>query len=85
MDLNQLLAGRQFGAHVATIPTTSPSQIFFKMLDYKDLIPCCTGRIQREVALRMASAPVSKAFGILSVLIQAWYDVEYLFTPSTRM
>ncbi len=50
------------------------------MLDYKDLIPCCTGMIQREVALRMASEPGNKAYGILSVLIQAWYDVEYLFT-----
>ena len=50
------------------------------MLDYKELIPCCTGMIQREVALRIASAPGTKAYGILSVLIQAWYDVEYLFT-----
>ena len=48
--------------------------------DNKDLIPCCTGMIQREVALRMASEPGNKAYGILSVLIQAWYDVEYLFT-----
>ena len=50
------------------------------MLDNRDLIPCCTGMIQREVALRIASQPGTKAYGILSVLIQAWYDVEYLFT-----
>jgi 16S rRNA (adenine1518-N6/adenine1519-N6)-dimethyltransferase len=50
------------------------------MLDNKELIPCCTGMIQREVAQRMASAPGTKAYGILSVLIQAWYEVEYLFT-----
>ena len=50
------------------------------MLDNKDLIPCCTGMIQREVALRIASEPGNKAYGILSVLIQAWYHVEYLFT-----
>ena len=50
------------------------------MLDNKDLMPCGTGMIQREVALRMASAPGNKAYGILSVLTQAWYDVEYLFT-----
>ena len=50
------------------------------MLDNKHLIPCCTGMIQREVALRIASQPGTKAYGILSVLIQAWYDVEYLFT-----
>ena len=50
------------------------------MLDNKDLIPCCTGMIQHEVALRMASQPGNKQYGILSVLIQAWYHVEYLFT-----
>ena len=50
------------------------------MLEYKDLIPCCTGMIQREVALRIAAQPGNKTYGILSVLIQAWYDVEYLFT-----
>ena len=56
------------------------SQIFFKMLDYKNLIPCCTGMIQKEVAERIAAGPGSKTYGILSVLIQAWYKVEYLFT-----
>ena len=50
------------------------------MLDNKDLIPCCTGMIQKEVAERIASHPGTKAFGILSVMIQAWYNVEYLFT-----
>ena len=50
------------------------------MLDNRDLIPCCTGMIQHEVALRMASKPGNKQYGILSVLMQAWYDVEYLFT-----
>ena len=50
------------------------------MLDNKELIPCCTGMIQREVAQRMAAQPGSKAYGILSVLMQAWYEVEYLFT-----
>ena len=61
-------------------PYNISSQIFFKMLEYKDLIPCCTGMIQKEVAERMAAAPGSKTYGILSVLIQAWYRVEYLFT-----
>ena len=50
------------------------------MLDYRELIPCCTGMIQREVAQRLASPPGNKAYGILSVMIQAWYNVEYLFT-----
>ena len=68
--------------HVLTgnYPYDISSQIFFKMLDNKDLIPCCTGMIQHEVALRMASQPGNKQYGILSVLIQAWYHVEYLFT-----
>ncbi len=79
MDLNKLFDGRQF-VLTGNYPYDISSQIFFKMLDYKDLIPCCTGMIQREVAQRMAAVPGTKAFGILSVLIQAWYDVEYLFT-----
>ena len=79
MDLNNLFNGRQF-VLTGNYPYDISSQIFFKVLDNKDLIPCCTGMIQREVALRIASAPGSKSYGILSVLIQAWYDVEYLFT-----
>ena len=47
---------------------------------YKDRIPCCSGMIQKEVAERMAAPPGSKTYGILSVLLQAWYDIEYLFT-----
>ena len=79
MDLTSLFGGGQF-VLTGNYPYDISSQIFFKMIDNKDLIPCCTGMIQREVALRMASAPGCKAYGILSVLIQAWYNVEYLFT-----
>lgn len=79
MDLTTVFNGRKF-VLTGNYPYDISSQIFFKMLDNKDLIPCCTGMIQREVAQRMASAPCTKAYGILSVLIQAWYDVEYLFT-----
>lgn len=79
MDLARLFDGQPF-VLTGNYPYDISSQIFFKMLDNKDLIPCCTGMIQREVAQRMASAPGTKAYGILSVLIQAWYDVEYLFT-----
>ena len=79
MDLTKVFDGKQF-VLTGNYPYDISSQIFFKMLDNKDLIPCCTGMIQREVAQRMASAPGNKAYGILSVLIQAWYDVEYLFT-----
>jgi 16S rRNA (adenine1518-N6/adenine1519-N6)-dimethyltransferase len=79
MNLNEVFDGRPF-VLTGNYPYDISSQIFFKMLDNRDLIPCCTGMIQREVALRMASEPGNKAYGILSVLIQAWYNVEYLFT-----
>ena len=79
MDLSKVFDGRQF-VLTGNYPYDISSQIFFKMLDNKDLIPCCTGMIQREVAQRMASQPGNKQYGILAVLIQAWYDVEYLFT-----
>ena len=78
MDLHEVFEGRQF-VLTGNYPYDISSQIFFKMLDNKDLIPCCTGMIQHEVALRMASQPGNKQYGILSVLIQAWYHVEYLF------
>ena len=79
MDLRELFQGQQF-VLTGNYPYDISSQIFFKMLDNRDLIPCCTGMIQREVALRISAQPGSKTYGILSVLIQAWYDVEYLFT-----
>ena len=79
MDLDKVFDGARF-VLTGNYPYDISSQIFFKMLDNKDLIPCCTGMIQREVALRIASEPGTKAYGILSVLIQAWYDTEYLFT-----
>ena len=79
MDLREVFDGQQF-VLTGNYPYDISSQIFFKMLDNKDLIPCCTGMIQHEVAVRMASQPGNKQYGILSVLIQAWYNVEYLFT-----
>ncbi len=79
MDLSKVFDGQQF-VLTGNYPYDISSQIFFKMLDNKDLIPCCTGMIQHEVAVRMASQPGNKQYGILSVLIQAWYHVEYLFT-----
>ena len=79
MDLNRVFEGRPF-VLTGNYPYDISSQIFFKMLDNKDLIPCCTGMIQREVAERIASKPGNKQYGILSVMIQAWYDTEYLFT-----
>ena len=79
MDLRQVFGGKTF-VLTGNYPYDISSQIFFKMLDDKELIPCCTGMIQREVALRIASKPGSRQYGILSVMIQAWYDTEYLFT-----
>lgn len=79
MDLAKLFDGSPF-VLTGNYPYNISSQIFFKMLEYKDLIPCCTGMIQKEVAERIAAAPGSKTYGILSIFIQAWYKVEYLFT-----
>ena len=79
MRLEEAFGGRQF-VLTGNYPYNISSQIFFKMLDNKELIPCCTGMIQKEVAERIAASPGCKAYGILSVMIQAWYKVEYLFT-----
>lgn len=84
MDLSKLFGGRPF-VLTGNYPYNISSQIFFKMLDNKDLIPCCTGMIQKEVAERMAAGPGSKTYGILSVLMQAWYRVEYLFTVGEQV
>ena len=65
---------------IGNYPYNISSQIFFHILDYRESIPCCSGMLQREVAERLAAPPGGKARGILSVLLQAWYDVEYLFT-----
>lgn len=79
MQLDRTFGGREF-LLTGNYPYNISSQIFFKMLEYRHLIPVCTGMIQKEVAERLAAAPGSKVYGILSVLIQLWYDVEYLFT-----
>ena len=67
-------------AIIGNFPYNISSQIFFKVLDYKDQIPEVVGMVQKEVAERIAEKPGSKTYGILSVLLQAWYDIEYLFT-----
>lgn len=78
MDLGSLFPG-EF-AVIGNFPYNISSQIFFKILDHKDLIPQVVCMIQKEVAERIAEKPGSKTYGILSVLLQAWYDIEYLFT-----
>lgn len=84
MNINRTFDGNPF-VLTGNYPYNISSQIFFKMLDNKELIPCCTGMIQKEVAERIAAGPGSKTYGILSVLIQAWYEVEYLFTVSEHV
>jgi 16S rRNA (adenine1518-N6/adenine1519-N6)-dimethyltransferase len=78
LDLSALFPGKF--CVIGNYPYNISSQIFFKVLDYKDKIPCCSGMLQKEVAERLASKPGKKAFGIISVLLQVWYDIEYLFT-----
>lgn len=84
LDLGGIFDGRKFGV-IGNYPYNISSQIFFKILDYKDLVPVCSGMLQREVAERLAAREGTKARGILSVLLQAWYDVEYLFTVSEHV
>ena len=84
MNLHEVFGGCPF-VLTGNYPYNISSQIFFKMVENKDLIPCCTGMIQKEVAERMAASPGSKTYGVLSVLIQAWYDVEYLFTVNENV
>lgn len=79
MHLDHTFQGRQF-LLTGNYPYNISSQIFFKLLDNRELILCCTGMIQKEVAERLAAAPGCKAYGILSILVQLWYDVTYLFT-----
>jgi len=79
MDLKKLYGDKPF-CIIGNYPYNISTQIFFKVLDYRDQVLCCSGMLQREVAQRIAEPPGSKAYGILSVLLQAWYDIEYLFT-----
>ena len=80
LDLKEIM-GEKF-CIIGNYPYNISSQIFFKVLENKDFVPCCSGMIQKEVAERIASKPGCKAYGILSVLLQAYYDIEYLFTVS---
>ncbi len=83
LDLNKLYDGNF--CVIGNYPYNISSQIFFKVLDHRDRITCCSGMLQKEVAERIAAGPGSKTYGILSVLLQAWYDIEYLFTVSEHV
>lgn len=80
MDADELFPGDTQFCVIGNYPYNISSQIFFKVLDWRDRIPCCSGMLQREVARRLAAGPGSRERGILSVLLQAWYDIDYLFT-----
>jgi len=67
-------------AVIGNFPYNISSQIFFKVLENREQIPEVVGMIQKEVAERISAPPGSKTYGILSVLLQAFYDIEYLFT-----
>ena len=84
MNLDELFGGEDFCV-IGNYPYNISSQIFFRVLDYKNKVRCCSGMLQREVAERLAAKPGTKSRGILSVLLQAWYDVEYLFTVSEHV
>lgn len=83
-DFLKMHLDRTFGGGLFVLTGNYPynisSQIFFKMLDFKEYIPCCTGMIQKEMAERLAARPGTKAYGIITILLGLWYDVEYLFT-----
>ena len=78
MDLDTLIDGEM--VLIGNYPYNISSQIFFKVLDHKDKIPLVSGMLQKEVAERICAAPGGKVYGILSVLLQAWYDCRYLFS-----
>ena len=83
MDLRE-----KFGEQVKVIgnfPYNISSQIFFKIIENRDIVPECVGMIQKEVAVRIAEPPGSREYGILSVLLSVYYDIEYLFTVSEHV
>lgn len=72
-------------AIIGNFPYNISSQIFFKVIENRSKVTEVTCMIQREVAQRICSAPGSKVYGILSVLLQAWYDIDYLFTVNENV
>lgn len=75
----QKLAGQKFNV-IGNFPYNISSQIMFKVLENKNSVDYVVGMFQKEVAMRLAEKPGSKVYGILSVLLQAFYEIEYLFT-----
>lgn len=84
INLKDIFSNQNF-CLIGNYPYNISSQIFFKLLEYREQIPLCSGMIQKEVAERIASKPGKKQYGILSVLLQAYYDIEYLFTVNENV
>jgi 16S rRNA (adenine1518-N6/adenine1519-N6)-dimethyltransferase len=80
----QKIAGTKFNV-IGNFPYNISSQIMFKVLEHKNNVNYVVGMFQKEVAMRLAEKPGSKVYGILSVLLQAYYDIEYLFTVNENV
>ncbi|MCD7971010.1 MAG: 16S rRNA (adenine(1518)-N(6)/adenine(1519)-N(6))-dimethyltransferase RsmA [Alistipes sp.] len=85
MDLKGQFAGYPSLGIVGNFPYNISSQIFFKVVENRDFIPEVVGMVQKEVAQRIAEPPGSRLYGITSVILQAWYDIEYLFTVNENV
>lgn len=83
-DITQLFEGEKF-AVVGNFPYNISSQIIFKCIEHRDLVPEIMGMFQKEMAERIAEKPGTKVYGIISVLTQAFYDIEYCFTVDAQM
>ncbi len=83
-DIASVFDGEPF-AVVGNFPYNISSQIIFKCIEYRDLVPEIMGMFQKEMAERIAEKPGSKVYGIISVLTQAFYDIEYCFTVDAQM
>ncbi|GAA0872927.1 16S rRNA (adenine(1518)-N(6)/adenine(1519)-N(6)) -dimethyltransferase RsmA [Gangjinia marincola] len=79
VDLNSMIDGEPF-AIIGNFPYNISTQIVFKLLEHKERVPEFSGMFQKEVAKRICEKEGSKTYGILSVLVQAFYEAEYLFT-----
>lgn len=72
-------------AVIGNFPYNISSQIFFRIIQYRDHVPEVVGMIQKEVAERLAASPGNKTYGILTVILGAFYDISYLFTVSEKV
>lgn len=83
LDLTELF--NEPFALIGNFPYNISGPIFFKVFEYRNQITEVVGMLQKEVAERLAAGPGSKTYGVLSVLLQAFYDIEYLFTVSEQV